>query len=529
MNASATDTPIESETARDESASQRLARRLRVEAALVEATHLLVSPGAVDIVQVLGIVGSAAGAVCAYMVTLPDDDVLEAHLLDAPAPTDTPTAIEQALEAEAGRLVLWHRDGAAGRHAWQRTSAGAADRGSVSGMPILSQDGRLYGYLAFEYPTAADEAELRVLNVLGDVLSAYAERVKAEEALRVSEERYRTFVETISEAIWRVELPTPLPTETPLMEQARVLVNEGILAEANRSTARLLGRTDASELIGSTLADLMPCLRPRFAEEFVRSGYQLRHAEFTWNDPGGRHRHLVLHAVGTVSEGQLIRVWGSCVDVTERVELERQIVGDLEQQQQQIGRDLHDGVGQYLTGVRMLAGNLADRFFPPEHEGHKLARKVVHFAEEASACVREIYTGLAPVQLFEDGLAAALEELAANLNDLPELACQYIHDGADVDDHDVRLHLYRIAQEATNNALKHARATTLVVRLVHEGENLVLSIEDDGAGFEIERRSGNSLGLRSMGHRARAVGGILSIDALPGRGTSVRCVLSGNV
>jgi signal transduction histidine kinase len=244
---------------------------------------------------------------------------------------------------------------------------------------------------------------------------------------------------------------------------------------------------------------------------------------------GDQYRYFIINAVGTLDGGQLVRIWGSCVEVTERVRLEQQMVETLEEQQQRIGRDLHDGVGQLLTGVRMLSQNLSEKLREREEESYNQARKVAAFAEDASLRVREIYRGLTPTQLFHEGLATALNELAHNTNALPGVTCTYVSDGLiDVWERDTKMHMYRIAQEATNNALKHAKATEIMISLDLDGNCITIQVEDNGEGFDPSIRTGKSLGLNSMEYRARSIKGYFDIRSTPGFGTIVRCTIREN-
>jgi signal transduction histidine kinase len=203
------------------------------------------------------------------------------------------------------------------------------------------------------------------------------------------------------------------------------------------------------------------------------------------------------------------------------------MVTALEQQQQRIGRDLHDSVGQLLTGVRMLAQNLEERHVQPGTGGHPQIQSIISYADEAAQHVSDLQRGLMPVQMERAGLAQALQELAGNTDVLPDVCCSYEHDGCtDVHAPETKLQLYRIAQEATNNALKHADPTEIVITLTSTKGMLHLGVEDDGIGFNVDERAHASLGLHSMHYRARAINAELDVQSTQGEGTTVRCRMS---
>jgi signal transduction histidine kinase len=218
--------------------------------------------------------------------------------------------------------------------------------------------------------------------------------------------------------------------------------------------------------------------------------------------------------------------------VTERVQLERRMVATLERQQRRIGKNLHDRVGQQLAGTRMLAQNLAHRHFPdPEEPGRTMIDRIVRYVQEAIQHVNDLQRGVMPVQVDRDGLAQALAELSSRTGMHEDIQCTYEHDGhTDVEDHEIKLQLYRIAQEATRNAVLHAEPATIEVRLETNGDALLLQVKDDGTGFDDPGNTSTdaAFGLHSMRYRARAIGADLQIDTEPGRGTVVRCQLPVN-
>ncbi len=502
----------------------RLQRRVRAERALVEASKLLVStePFAMD--ELLRIVGKATGADYAYLVTIRPE---EGH---GPSPLASQSASTQApIELDEYAHYEWYasRSARARRPAVGLAGEPASPDGATFAVPILSSENLLFGYLGIDFEDGASplgDEDVRVLNVLGDMLCTYLQRQIADRALRKSERRYRHFVATISEAIWRIDFDPPVAVDQPAETQVEAVLQQGVIAECNDELARLFGGERAEHMIGWRVARLAEFTGHRLVHDAVEAGFQLQNREHVVYDERREPRHFIVNTSGVVEDGGLISIWGSTTEVTERVQLERRMVAALEQQQQRIGRDLHDSVGQLLTGVRMLAQNLEERHFRNGAPGAEQVRKIINYAEQAAKHVSDLQRGLMPVQMERAGLAQALKELASNTDVLPGVDCIYVVDGVtDVRDQEKKLQLYRIAQEATNNALKHARPSYIKIALKTDGDKVILEVEDDGVGFEMTQADRESLGLHSMYYRARSINGTLRVHSAPGSGTTVRC------
>ena len=344
---------------------------------------------------------------------------------------------------------------------------------------------------------------------------------------RASEERYRTFIESISEGVWRVELDRPVPRHASPRIQADRVLSSGRFAELNPAMVRMFGGGHPSPTdvpIGTLLEPYGRAL----IRAFVESGHRLAAHEIAVPSPDGTTRHLSVNAVGRMDRDELTEIWGSCTDITDRVEMERGMVDILEEQQERIGRDLHDSVGQLLTGVRMLSEGLAERpeLVGAEGEPDETARRIAAYSAEALDRVRTICRGLVPPQLYSEGASGALAELAEHVDALGPTRCVFRHDGGvDLFDPDAALQVYRIAQEAISNALRHADAETVWVTLSDDEGDLLVEVEDDGVGFLADAERGRSVGLYSMTRRAHSVGAALTIETAPGAGTTVRVTL----
>ena len=342
---------------------------------------------------------------------------------------------------------------------------------------------------------------------------------------RAGEERYRAFVQTTSDGVWRVRLEQPVSRAVRPRLQADRVLTTGRFAELNPSMVEMLGlgRRSWSDLPLRHLVG--PYGRP-LVLALVSSGYDLRGHEISVRQPDGTARHFSVNALGRFERDDLVEVWGSCAEITERVEMERRLVAVLEDQQERIGRDLHDSVGQLLTGVRMLSEGLAET----AAGGHlaETATRVAAYSAEALDRVRAICHGLVPPQLYSEGAAGALAELVEHVDQLGPVRCVFRRDaGADLPDPEAALQAYRIAQEAVSNALRHGGGETVWVTLGCDDDDVVVEIEDDGAGFALGQDRSRSIGLYGMTRRAHSVGAALVIETHPGAGTTVRVTFPG--
>jgi signal transduction histidine kinase len=208
----------------------------------------------------------------------------------------------------------------------------------------------------------------------------------------------------------------------------------------------------------------------------------------------------------------------------EHQRLEQEIVAVGEQERLSIGSDLHDNLGQQLTALELMCTALKEDAAGHPQLSQRLA-EMGRMLREAIAQTRALARGLVPVGNDPDALQIGLAELAARINGLGRVRCVFESPApVPVADRTVAGHLYRIAQEAVNNALKHARARQITVRLTNSRDALVLTISDDGVGLpKVANHRG--LGLGVMQHRAKAIGAELTIAPRRGGGLSVTCRL----
>ncbi len=213
-------------------------------------------------------------------------------------------------------------------------------------------------------------------------------------------------------------------------------------------------------------------------------------------------------------------------DVTERRNLEREIQEISEREQRRLGQDLHDGLGQSMTGIAFLAKVLQQKLQAKSIEEAEAAGNIASLINEALAQTRRLSRGLCPVVLDTNDIEAALEQLAENLRTLFSISCESHCDrNVKITDNTVAVHLYRIAQEAATNAIKHGHAKNVMLSLAGNGSRVILTIKDDGKGFQLPKTKSKGMGLRVMHHRARMIGATISIRQSREGGITVTCSL----
>lgn len=213
-------------------------------------------------------------------------------------------------------------------------------------------------------------------------------------------------------------------------------------------------------------------------------------------------------------------------DITERRRLERAVVSVSEEERRWIGQELHDVLGQQLTGITLLSKALENRLEADGHPGKTDLSNIRELATTALSEVRDLSQGLYPVEVERHGLLAALRQLVENQERLFRVPCRL--EGAEPEqplDQFTRMNLFRIAQEAVNNAVKYADASRILLRVRHEEDALVLEVEDDGRGIPEKPSSQRGMGLRIMRYRATMIGGNLDIHSKPGQGTRIVCTV----
>ena len=213
-------------------------------------------------------------------------------------------------------------------------------------------------------------------------------------------------------------------------------------------------------------------------------------------------------------------------DITHRKRLEQELLEISEREQRRFGHDLHDGLGQRLTGLEMLSHALAEEVKSQAPGLASLAQRLNGELRETVTQARLISHSLAPVPLDGEGLMRGLAELATSTSRIPGVRCRFVcNPPVRIEDVTVATHLYRIAQEAVNNALKHGRATKIDITLAKNSGGMQLSVENNGPALAPAARANGGMGLNVMRYRAGMVGASLAIESGKRKGVRVACTL----
>jgi signal transduction histidine kinase len=298
------------------------------------------------------------------------------------------------------------------------------------------------------------------------------------------------------------------------------LRKDGTILELHAGAGNPL-RLNVNELIGRSIKQLLPAPLATQAMQQLSQAIRTREVQtFTCQYLlPNELRDFEARGVSCADDEALVIVR----DVTERKRMEQEIVEVSHREQQRIGEDLHDGLGQHLTGITFLTRALERKLATKLPEEAKEAAEIGRLVMQALAQTRNLARGLFPAELERNGLTAALVELTESVQKTCGVHCALrVSEKISIHDNVLATHVFRIAQEAMNNSIKHSRAKNIEVTLDVNGDQLRLRVTDDGTGFSPEAKLGG-LGLRIMQFRARRIGGELQVAPGDKGGTSVTC------
>jgi len=214
-------------------------------------------------------------------------------------------------------------------------------------------------------------------------------------------------------------------------------------------------------------------------------------------------------------------------DISERKYLERALVAASENERREIGRDLHDALGQIITGISLLAKSLAKRLHAADTKLAADAEAIASLSMDAMAEAKRLAYGAFPTELERQGLKTALIQILEHTRRLHQIETHFFAptQWAPLES-SVELHIYRIAQESVANAIKHGKPRNIYLSLSRDDREVSLSVIDDGAGLPAQRDTSRiSMGLDIMRHRAALINGVFSIRNRKSGGTEVNCCI----
>ena len=339
-------------------------------------------------------------------------------------------------------------------------------------------------------------------------LSGAKRLARSESAMRDQEERLRAILETAVEGIITID-------------------ERGTIESFNPASETIFGYR-AAEVIGKNVKVLMATPHREQHDGYLDNYKQTGHAKIIGigRETFARKKDGTLFPIDlSVSEVKLSDrhiFTGFIRDITERKRLEKEILEISEREQRRIGRDLHDGLCQHLAGIEMLSQVLAQKLTAKSKDGSVRATEIAKAVREGISQTRLLARGLSPVTLESEGLMSALAELALNTGKLFHVRCRFdCPEVVKFNDHAAATHLFRIAQEAVSNAIKHGQAKNISIQLREDAEHIRLRVSDDGLGFPEKFSGGTGMGLRIMQTRIGMVGGTLTIERQPAGGTGV--------
>ncbi|HEY2329882.1 MAG TPA: sensor histidine kinase [Verrucomicrobiae bacterium] len=211
-------------------------------------------------------------------------------------------------------------------------------------------------------------------------------------------------------------------------------------------------------------------------------------------------------------------------EMQERARLEKEILEISEREQRRIGHDLHESLCQHWAATAMAGQVLGEKLSAQSLPEAADAREVVKLVEDGLILTRNLAHSIAPPEMESEGLITALHGFATNISKMFRINCTFECESPPaIDDTAAATHLYRIAQEAVHNAIRHGKPEQIVMSLSNRKERVELTIEDDGVGLPDGWQKNRGLGTRIMAYRAAMIGATFSIEPNPTGGTFVKC------
>jgi two-component system CheB/CheR fusion protein len=334
------------------------------------------------------------------------------------------------------------------------------------------------------------------------------EHDQAERALRHSEDYLRSIVTTVPDGIITIDEHAVIETFNPAAE-------------------RMFGYT-ATEIIGQKIGRLLSLPQPdeyeRQIERYLSAG-EARLIDSRREMLGVRKDGTTFPVALALTEVDHVRRFtGIMHDLSNRQRLQWRLAESQADERRHMARELHDDIGGHMTGIGLIAQGLLGELVKTDSPLAARTRELVESIHVAHQRLRSVIRGLMPVEAMPDGLMAALTHLAGQCEAASRVSCHFeCEPPVSVDDPAMALHLFRIAQEAVNNAVRHAQPVHIGISLAAMPQRIEVVVTDDGRGFSDIKADHSGTGLESMRQRAHLLGGDISLRPREGGGTVLTC------
>jgi PAS domain S-box-containing protein len=366
-----------------------------------------------------------------------------------------------------------------------------------------------------------DGDELFILNsrfqqLTGEIKTSHMAMQQYSESLRVERDRAQNYLDIAGAII------VALNTQGDV-----ILINKKGCEVFGYNENEMIGKNWFSHFLPEQIRDTIKSGFDKMLEGTIQP---MEYIENPVLNRDGEERFIAWHNTILKEENKIIGTLSSGEDITERKRLEKALLEIEDRERQHIGYELHDSLGQLLTGIsfknRSLHNNLKNRQAPEAEEVSDIGSLI----NEAKIQTKMLAQGLSPIGTEGRGLMSALEGLATNTQRLFNIRCTFtFNEPVQLKNEKAILPLYRIAQEAVTNAVRHSQCGNIEILLGRDEDIVTITIRDDGTGMNGVSESRDGMGLKIMHYRASMIGATLGTELEEGKGTVITCAFTDDI